>query len=179
MCKHDKRTTTVANLNMSTSRLALPILLALSAMLASCTSSQQTTFSPEGDSPPIPMAASIDTVEKTAQYLAPPPISSGSIECDPGDQVGCGKRVSENNACGACHSLDGSSLVGPTWKGLFGRVEVMTDGLSLTVDDAYIIESIRNPKAKIVQGYADSMPEFDFLTDEEVNALVAYIKSIQ
>lgn len=164
---------------MSTSRLALPILLALSAILASCTSSQQTTFSPEGDSPPIPMAASIETVEKTAEYLAPPPTSLGSIQCDPDDQVSCGRLVSENNACSACHSLDGSSLVGPTWKGLFGKVEVMSDGVSLTVDDAYLIESIRDPKAKIVQGYDDAMPEFDFLTDEEVNALVAYIKSIQ
>ena len=164
---------------MSTSHLALPILIVLSAILASCTSNQQPTFSPEGESPPIPMAASIDTIQKTAEYLAPPPSTSGSIECAPDDLVGCGRLVAENNACSACHSLDGSSLVGPTWKGVFGKVEVMTDGTSLTVDDAYLIESIRSPRAKIVQGYDDAMPEFDFLTDEEVNALVAYIKSIQ
>jgi cytochrome c oxidase subunit 2 len=47
-----------------------------------------------------------------------------------------------------------------------------------SVDDAYLAESIRDPKAKIVQGYADAMPPFGSLSDEEINALIAYIKSL-
>ena len=95
------------------------------------------------------------------------------------DPVAAGKTVAGRNACGACHSIDGTKLVGPTWKGLFGSSESMTDGSSFVVDEAYIAESIRNPAAKIVAGFDNAMTVFDFLSDDEVNALVAYIKSLQ
>ena len=55
----------------------------------------------------------------------------------------------------------------------------MTDGSSFVVDEAYIIESIRNPAAKIVAGFDNAMPVSDFLSDDEINALVEYIKSLQ
>ena len=53
------------------------------------------------------------------------------------------------NVCSACHSVDGSPRVGPTWKGLYGRADYeMVDGTKITVDDDYIRESILNPNAK-------------------------------
>ena len=87
--------------------------------------------------------------------------------------------MAERNACSACHSIDGTKLVGPSWLGLFGRTEAMTDGSSLVVDEAYIAESIRNPSLKIVAGYDNAMTPYDFLSDDEINALVEYIKTIQ
>ena len=62
--------------------------------------------------------------------------------------------------CNACHTIDGSAGTGPTWQNIIGREEVMADGSTVIVDEEYIIESIINPDAKIVEGYGDNlMPE--------------------
>lgn len=81
--------------------------------------------------------------------------------------------------CLACHSVDGSTLVGPTWQGLFGKTETMEGGETVVVDEAYITESIRDPGAKIVQGYPPAMPPFPDLTDQDIQDIIAYIKSLQ
>ncbi len=59
----------------------------------------------------------------------------------------------EGFGCVGCHSIDGTPGVGPTWQGLLGRQEQMTDGTTVTADEAYIRESILNPNAKIVNGF--------------------------
>lgn len=65
----------------------------------------------------------------------------------------------EGFACVSCHSVDGTPGVGPTWLGIYGRQEMLDDGTSVTVDDAYIRESIYDPNAKLVAGYAAAMPQ--------------------
>ena len=55
----------------------------------------------------------------------------------------------EGFACVSCHSLDGTPGVGPTWQGVYGREERLTDGTTVIVDDAYIRESIYDPNAKL------------------------------
>ena len=58
--------------------------------------------------------------------------------------------------CIGCHNLTGDpGGVGPSWKGVYGRQEQLIDGTTITVDDAYIRESIMDPNAKIVAGFAD------------------------
>ena len=71
-----------------------------------------------------------------------------------------GKLVYEKQGCDVCHSTDGSTKVGPTWKGLFGKQEALTSGQTVTVDENYIRESILDPQAKLVQGFPPSMPTF-------------------
>src|SRR5690606_39742663 len=56
--------------------------------------------------------------------------------------------------CYACHSLDGTPMVGPTWAGLYGREVELTTGERVVADEAYLRESIEDPDAKIVRGYA-------------------------
>ena len=76
--------------------------------------------------------------------------------------------------------MDGSRLVGPSWKGLYESNREFTDGSSVVGDDNYIRESIVNPKAKIVAGYADQMPTYaGQLSDEQINALIEYIKTLK
>ena len=75
--------------------------------------------------------------------------------------------------CNACHTLDGKPLVGPTWKGLAGKQE-QTDKGAVTVDAAYLEESIRQPAAKIVTGFPPAMPQLA-VTDDEVKTLVDFI----
>lgn len=97
------------------------------------------------------------------------------------DPVALGQRVATSAGCIACHSLDGSALVGPTWKGIFGKTETMADGSTVVVDEAYLYESIVNPSAKIVAGFQDLMPKNygDILTEAEINALIEYMKTIR
>ena len=87
--------------------------------------------------------------------------------------IAAGRTVAETNGCLACHSLDGSQVVGPTWQGLWGRAEDLTDGSTVVVDAPYFKESIELPNAKVVKGFAPVMLPYQF-TDEEFEAMIAY-----
>ena len=56
---------------------------------------------------------------------------------------------------------------------------LLQDGRTITADENYIRESILDPGAKVVTGYKPVMPTFQGLvTEEQLNALVAYVKSL-
>ncbi len=65
----------------------------------------------------------------------------------------------EGFGCVSCHSIDGTPGVGPTWQGVYGRQEMLDDGTSVTVDDAYIRTSIYDPNSQLVEGFAAAMPQ--------------------
>jgi cytochrome c oxidase subunit 2 len=88
-----------------------------------------------------------------------------------------GKALAQSKGCVACHTADGASGVGPTWKGLAHSTRQLSDGSSVTADDAYLKRSIREPLAQVVKGFPPAMPKIE-MTDDEVNALVEYIKSL-
>ncbi len=91
-----------------------------------------------------------------------------------------GQKLYEEQGCKACHSLDGTAGVGPTWLGLYGlENRVLADGSVVAlVDDAYIAESILDPNAKIAQGFApNAMPQFN-LTEGQVADLIEFIKTL-
>jgi cytochrome c oxidase subunit II len=90
-----------------------------------------------------------------------------------------GAILYQKRGCNTCHSIDGSKAVGPSWKGVFGRQEATSAG-SVMVDEAYLKESILAPATKVVTGYQPVMPTFQGqLSDREVAALIAYIKSLK
>jgi cytochrome c oxidase subunit 2 len=90
-----------------------------------------------------------------------------------------GALLYQKRGCNACHSVDGSKGVGPSWKGLYGRQETTNVGM-VNVDEAYLKESMMIPTAKIVTGFQPVMPVFQgVLSDREVAALIAYIKSLK
>ncbi|PVZ62172.1 cytochrome B [Pseudomonas sp. B1(2018)] len=88
-----------------------------------------------------------------------------------------GRQLVEQLGCKACHSQDGSASLGPGWKGLYGRTEQLADGTSVLVDEAYLKESILDPKARLVQGYPPVMVAYT-LKDDELGAVIALIKSL-
>lgn len=94
------------------------------------------------------------------------------------DPAALGRQLASSKGCIACHSIDGSRLVGPTWKGLYGKRETLQDGGQVVVDDAYIRESILTPNAKVVQGFQPVMPQLA-VSDQEMEAIIAYIRSLQ
>lgn len=91
-----------------------------------------------------------------------------------------GEKLYNESGCKACHSLDGSKGVGPTWKGLWGEEVELADGTRLEGDEAYIIESIREPGAKTVAGYPqNAMPSFAYLNDGQIADLIEFIKTLK
>lgn len=92
-------------------------------------------------------------------------------------KVSQGQALYQSKGCVACHTVDGSPRVGPTWKGLYGKQEAMKDGSTALVDEAYLRSFIRDPQARDVKGFQPVMPKIE-LSDEELAALVAYIQSL-
>lgn len=91
-----------------------------------------------------------------------------------------GRDVSKAKGCIACHSDDGTAKIGPSYKGLYDSKVELADGSSTTADENYLRESIEDPNAKIVKGFSPTMPPFKGLINEtEMNALIAYIKSVK
>nr|1W2L_A Chain A, CYTOCHROME OXIDASE SUBUNIT II [Rhodothermus marinus] len=91
-----------------------------------------------------------------------------------------GARLYREKACFSCHSIDGSRLVGPSFKGLYGSTRTFEDGTTAVADENYLRESILQPGAKVVQGYPNVMPaSYASLSEREVAALIEFIKQQQ
>lgn len=93
-----------------------------------------------------------------------------------------GQQIATKNACLGCHSINGTTVVGPSWKGLAGSTRQLQGGGTASADDAYLRESIVSPNAKVTNGFpAGAMPQ-NFgttLTSDEITALIEYIKSLK
>ena len=92
-----------------------------------------------------------------------------------------GLSVLRSKGCLACHSTDGRTMVGPTFKGIFGRQEdVLVAGMAtrLTVDEAYLRRSIEHPQDQVVRGYPPAMPTAQ-LDGREVGDVVGYLKTLK
>jgi cytochrome c oxidase subunit 2 len=92
-----------------------------------------------------------------------------------------GHELLEKHGCLGCHSEDGSTKVGPTFKGIWGRsVTVVTNGAvrTISVDGVYLRRSILEPGADIVKGFPPIMPPFS-LKEEELAAIIAYFKGLK
>lgn len=91
-----------------------------------------------------------------------------------------GATLFAKRGCNACHSVDGSKLVGPSLKAVFGKQEAFVDGSSALVDAGYIRQSILEPNAKVVAGFQPVMPTFKgILNDREIEAIAAYIQTLK
>jgi mono/diheme cytochrome c family protein len=88
-----------------------------------------------------------------------------------------GALLYKAKGCNACHSIDGTRIVGPSLKGIYGTIASTSAG-DVTVDDAYLKESYLNPMAKIVTGYPPAMPP-QVLKDLEIQSLSLFIASIK
>lgn len=91
-----------------------------------------------------------------------------------------GAMVYKTRSCNACHSVNGDPLVGPSFKAMYGSQRELIAGTVVTADENYIRESIMDPMKKVVKGFSPSMPTYrGILSDEEVNQLIAYFKSLK
>ena len=130
---------------------------------------------PDSNAPPPPPVAPV---------AAPPPgntdaATASTSTSEPTWQAGEALFNNPINACATCHSIDGSRLVGPSLKDKYGTTEKLADGSSAVVDDAYIKESLINPMAKVVEGYAPAMPSQDGkFSDAQTQSIILYIRHL-
>ena len=91
-----------------------------------------------------------------------------------------GEKIYKEKGCNACHSIDGSKIVGPSFKGIFGHQVELQDGSKVDVDENYIRQSIIEPQSQMVKGFPPVMPSFKgILSDSDVTAIIAYIKTLK
>jgi cytochrome c oxidase subunit 2 len=90
-----------------------------------------------------------------------------------------GRQLFLKLQCSRCHSTPNAK--GPALEELYGSKVQLKGGGAEIADQQYIIESIRKPKAKVVEDWEPIMPAYDKTqaTAEELNALVAYIRSLK
>ncbi len=89
-----------------------------------------------------------------------------------------GEKMFAELGCATCHRSDGTGR-GPNLQGVFGKPVALTDGRTVMADENYFRDCILDPGAKRVKGFQPIMPTFQGLVSEEqVNALVAYVKSL-
>jgi cytochrome c oxidase subunit 2 len=94
-----------------------------------------------------------------------------------------GFEVLRRNGCTACHSSDGSKLVGPSYKGVWGHTQtVVTNGQKreITVDAEYIKRSIFDPNADVVEGFNKGLmlSYTGMITDQEADLIIEYLKTL-
>jgi len=111
--------------------------------------------------------------------------SSNSAEVADPALLAAGLAAYHANYCGVCHTLDKAETrgtFGPTHNGLAATVaQLFADGTyhgAAKTPAEYVHESIANPQAFIVPGYATTshrMPTYTNLDDATINALVAFL----
>ena len=94
-----------------------------------------------------------------------------------------GLRIMINQGCNACHSSDGTKIVGPTYLNLYGEKQVVIkDGKEITVivDDEYIKRAVLDPNAEIAKGYPKNLMQSykATLTDADIAKIIEYLKSL-
>lgn len=102
-------------------------------------------------------------------------------ESEPG---AAGFAIMKSQGCNACHSSDGSKIIGPSYLGLWGKQHVVVrDGqdVVVTVDSAYIRKAIYDPNSEIVKGYQKGlMQSYDnTVSEDDLAKIIEYIKTLE
>ncbi len=96
-----------------------------------------------------------------------------------GTMAQTGEKLFNDLACSTCHKADTTGR-GPTLVGLYGKAVSLEDGRAVEADEAYLRESIVNPRTKMVKGFQPLMPTFQgLITEENLLLLIEYIKSLR
>ncbi len=95
-----------------------------------------------------------------------------------------GKRIMQNIGCFACHTLDGTKLVGPTFKGLWESQRTVKTGKEtrqVIADEAYIKSSIYDPNDDVVDGFGKGLmlSYRGQLSDDDIANIVEYLKTVK
>ena len=95
-----------------------------------------------------------------------------------------GKRIMQNIGCFACHTVDGTKLVGPSFKGIWGAEHTVVTGKEtrkVTVDEEYIKRSVYDPNADVVEGFMKGlMVSYQGqLSEDDIASIIEYLKTVK
>lgn len=94
--------------------------------------------------------------------------------------VDLGRQTYTGAGCNACHTLDGTGRIGPSFLNLFGSDRELVDGSVVVADEDYIRRSIIDPMAEVTAGYPANMPSYaGRLSERQIEGLIAFIKELQ
>ena len=93
-----------------------------------------------------------------------------------------GLAIIKANACLTCHSLDGTKIIGPSLKGIYGTKRIVVTNNSereVVADDEYIKRSILDPNADVVKGFNKGLMQSykQTLKAEDIDKIVDYFKT--
>jgi cytochrome c oxidase subunit 2 len=93
-----------------------------------------------------------------------------------------GLKIIQANACLTCHSLDGTKIIGPSFKGLYGskRTIIAAKGeIEVEATADYIKRSVLDPNAEVVKGFNKGLmqPYAGVIKDEDLDKIVEYFKT--
>jgi len=113
-----------------------------------------------------------DRSQKKAEVFAPKSLSGLALK---------GEKLVHGLGCMSCHADEKSPRIGPSYHGLYGKPRLLADGSTVIADENYIRQKIEFPQRQQVQGFQSGvMPSYaGQLNTEEMNALMAYMKSLQ
>ncbi len=96
------------------------------------------------------------------------------------DPVERGRKLYEKKGCVSCHSTDGTTKVGPSFKGSWGTTVQTAQG-PVTFDENYVRESLMSPSAKYRPGFpVGTMPSFEGqLKDADIEGIIAWMKTLK
>jgi mono/diheme cytochrome c family protein len=136
----------------------------------------QIRFPTQGSEMPADLVTG-DDAEAVAAYVA----SVAGKEVEGGPAGGTGEALFAQLGCQSCHSLEGAKGTGPPLNGIAGKPRKLADGKTAVANDAYLIESIRDPDAKIMQGYQPgvmtAVVRKNQVAEADARKLVQFIKS--
>ena len=94
-----------------------------------------------------------------------------------------GWEVLRKNGCNACHSQDGSKLIGPSYLSGWGTTRTVLSGREAreqVMDEEYVKRSIYDPNADVVKGYGKGlMLSYEgMVSEEEIKLIIEYLKEL-
>jgi mono/diheme cytochrome c family protein len=124
-----------------------------------------------------------------ASYIAQCSGKAGHPGCRPDDSAAGGNAVALSGLrlyrslrCVSCHSLSENVAFGPSFKGLAGSEVKLTNGKTVTADDAYLTESIIAPDDQIVDGFSAGVMSRTLspgtVSPAQAKAIIAFIKRV-
>jgi cytochrome c oxidase subunit 2 len=123
-----------------------------------------------------------DATQEMKHAEEKPADSAAAAAAAPADPVTQGQALASQNGCLGCHSTDGTRRVGPSLKGLMDSERTVTkDGATTTLkaDTEYLIRAIREPGVEVTEGYPAVMPPSPGMSDDDIKAIEAWMRSLE
>jgi cytochrome c oxidase subunit 2 len=123
-----------------------------------------------------PMEQKVEAEVVEEQSVEPTATNKPAIPANPG------QTLADQNGCLGCHSIDGTRIVGPSFKGMMERERTIIRGEQkekILADSDYLTRSIREPSAEVVEGYPAIMPAFPDFSDDDIKALQDWLETLK